>query len=177
MQFEDKLFQLGITSFMTDIITLIPATPQTTFQIGKTLSEDVGYVYGISTYADSVDETGTPLPTTTDLQNIWLKLKNGSTEFYQNWRMDDLLNVFSGTPEVRDSHYRRVSIPRFDISKSEYGNPTGISSAAGNINIHLKLWYIQNDAWQLVKKEIGYSIQARREAVEAKDKIEAEKKK
>lgn len=151
MNFEDKLFQLGVTTFMTDVITPIPTPGQTTFQIGKVLSEDIGYIYGISSYADTVDELGISLPSTTQMQNLWFGGQNGSTQFIQYMRMDDFLNVFSGTPEVRDSHYRRVSIPYFDISKSEFKNPTNI---AGPINIHLKMWYIQKNVWAKIKDQM-----------------------
>lgn len=174
MNFEDKLFSLGVATYMTDVITLIPVTAQTTFQIGKILQQDIGYIYGISSYADSTDETGTALPSTTQMQNLWFQAINGSTLFMQNWRMDDLLNVFAGTPEVRNAHYRRVSIPRFDLSKSQFVNPTGINSGAGNINIHLKLWYIKQADWQLIADEINCGIMVRK--AKLKEALAAHKK-
>ena len=151
MNFEDRLFHLGVASFITEIITPYPATPQQTFQIGKTLSQDVGFIYGLQTYADGVDVANTALPSTTQCQNTFVLMKNGSTNFMEPVRLDDLLCVFSGIPEVRNSRYVRMNIPRFDISSSQYLNPTMI---VGPINIHLRLWYIQANDWKRIEKEM-----------------------
>lgn len=153
MHFEDKLFVLGVSTFITEIVTPFPAPgqPNQTFQVGKTLSEDVGFIYGLSTYADGVDVANIPLPSTTQCQQTFFVAQNGATIFMEPTRLDDMLNVFSGSPVVRPERYYRVNIPRFDISKSYYANPTLIT---GPINIRLRLHYIQAKDWLRVKEKL-----------------------
>lgn len=134
-----QLFRLGVTTMVTDIVTVIPATSNTKFDIGKVLQENIGFIYGLSIYADGVDEQGNTLISTAQAQSIYITFKNGATEFIETIRLDDLLNVFAGTPVVRPQKFTQVNIPVFDLSKSFYQNPLGLGSG---LTIKLKLWYI-----------------------------------
>lgn len=147
MNIEDILFKLGVTSFVTDIITTLPNPVSTSFQVGKILQTDIGFIYGLSTYADGLDEAGNTLITTTQAQGIYLTLQDGPTAFLETIRMSDLLNEFAGSPVVRPAKYTPVRIERFDLSKSSYKNPNSFINAT----IHLKLWYIQSDVWEDIR--------------------------
>lgn len=147
---EQLLFKLGIASWAQDIITPIPTTAATTFQIGKTLPTNVGFIYGLSTYADGLDPEGNTLITTTQAQGLYLNLQDGATQFFESIRMDDLLNTFAGTPVVRPQKYMPVCIPDFDLSKSVYQNPNSFISGT----IRLKIWYVQTKDWKHVKEKM-----------------------
>lgn len=151
MDITSMLFRYGVTSWVQDIITPLPNPGSTNFQIGKNLPTDVGFIYGLSTYADGTDPDGNTLITTTQAQNIYLTLQNGATQFFSQLRMSDLLNEFAGSPIVRPEKFTPVNIPIFDLSKSFYQNPTTVINAV----IRLKLWYIQKNQYDdLVKAGI-----------------------
>jgi hypothetical protein len=170
MELEELFLKLGLVTFEADVVTNIPVQNSNTIQIAKFLQTDIGFIYGISTYADSVDPQGNSLITTTQAQSLWLTLKNAATEFGPNIRMDDLLTVFAGVPIVRNTRYLPFRIPcyfrdtgggaiekHFDISTTYYVNPTGIVSSSNTgvppIVIRLKLWYINSfDTSELVAK-------------------------
>jgi len=147
MAVQDIFLKLGVGTWVSDIITIAPATPANTFQVGKNLPTDIGFIYGLSTYADGVDSQNNTLVTTAQCQNMYLMLKDGGTEFIEELRLSDLLNEFAGSPVVRPDKFTPVNIPVFDLSKSEYKNPllfTGFS-------IHLKLWYVQKKDWKRIE--------------------------
>ena len=154
---QEILFKLGVASWCTDIITIFPASATNIIYIGKTLPSDVGFIYGIATYTDGTkDADGNTLPTTLQAQNIFVTLQTGSTQFMSQIRLSDfsneLLNAANNGYQVRDSIYRPVIIPAFDLSKSYFQNPTNVL----NVAVRLKLWYIQQDDWDLVKQTMRY---------------------
>jgi hypothetical protein len=152
MDMQTLLFRMGIGTWTQDFITTFGAIGQSEIIIGQNLPTDIGYIYGMNTYADGVDAQNNPLPSTVNMQNIWLNLKSGSTTFFETRRMSDLLNEFAGTPVVRPEKFIPVSIPRFDLSKSFYANPTAIT----NVAVHLTLWYVQADAWKEIKQSFNF---------------------
>jgi len=155
MNFEGELFKLGVGTWVMDVITQIPNPASTQFNIGQTLPKNVGYIYGLSTYCDGVDTQNVALPTTAQLQALYLTFKNGPAEFFSMVRMSDfsneLLNATSNSYQVRDQKYTPVNIPAFDLSTSFYNNPTSI---VGPINIRLKLWYVQLGDWNDIKEKM-----------------------
>lgn len=170
MELEELFLRLGLVTFTADVVTNIPTQNSNQIQIAKFLQTDIGFIYGLSTYADSTDPQGNTLVSTTQCQNLWLTLKNAATEFGPNIRLDDLLTVFAGTPIVRNQRYLPYRIPcyfkdpvtnemgkHFDISTTYFTNPTGIVSSSNTgvppITIRLKLWYINSyDTTELVAK-------------------------
>lgn len=169
MDLEGEFLKLGIITFADDVVTNIPTAPTNEIQIANILQQDIGWIYGLSMYADSVDPQGNTLMTTTQAQNIYLQLRNASVNFMQYIRLDDLLNTFAGSPNVRPRRYLPVNIPgtymaaeehrsssKFDISTSSYLNPTGVVSpggAAPPVVLRLKMWYINSqNASDLVKR-------------------------
>lgn len=149
MEIQTVLFRMGIGTWATDLITIMPTPASVKFDIGKNLPTDVGFIYGISTYADGTDPDGNALISTAQAQNIYITLRDGSTNFFEQVRMSDLLNEFAGSPVVRPEKYIPVAIPAFDLSKSFYQNPVAFAGPT----IRLKLWYIQLDDWNKVKGE------------------------
>jgi hypothetical protein len=152
------LFKLGVATWCTDIITIVPIPNTNIIYIGKTLPTDVGFIYGIATYVDGTkDADGNTPPTTLQAQNIFVTLQTGSTQFISQVKLSDfaneLLNVAANSLQVRDSIFRPVIIPAFDLSKSYFQNPAGlVSTSLITVAIRLKLWYIQHDDWEVVKK-------------------------
>lgn len=158
MTIQSMLFRWGITTWQQDIITMLPNTPSTNFQVGKNLPTDVGFIYGLSTYADSQDSDGNQLITTTQAMGIYLSLVNGASTFFNQIRLDDLLNVYAGSPVVKPNQFMPVNLPIFDLSKSNYFNPFTYSSAVVTTVIHLKLWYIQKSQFDFLVSKGEFSV-------------------
>lgn len=157
MDIESRLFQLGIGTWETEFITSAPANPTTgagspNFEVGKNLPTDVGFIYGLSMDADAIGNDGLPLPTTSQAQNMYIRLKDGGTEFMEPFKLSDLLNELAGSPAVRIKRYMDVAIPRFDLSKSEYVNPLLYTG----FNLHLRFWYINTADWAKVGHLFGF---------------------
>lgn len=157
MDITTLLFRMGVSTWVTDIITTLPVNAggagSSTFQIGKTLPENVGFIYGISTYADGVDALNNVLISTVQAQNLYVNFQNGPTVFAEQIRLSDLLNEFAGTPVVRPQKFTQVNIPVFDLSKSYYQNPVLFTAAT----IHLKLWYVDTADWNGIKKQFTFN--------------------
>jgi hypothetical protein len=151
MDIEAILFREGIATWLGDIVTSLPAdnngAGSQKFQIGKNLATNIGFIYGLSMYADGTDPNGTQLITTTQAQNMYLGLYDGATNFIQYLRLSDLLNEFAGSPIVRAQKYLPVNVPVFDLSQSDYYNP----NVYVNATLRLKLWYITNSDFDKLK--------------------------
>jgi hypothetical protein len=158
---EDLCFRLGIPTYCNDVVINLPLQPTNEIKpIANIMQDDVGWIYGLSMDADRTYPVGAGQPTltTTQMMNMYLQLRNGSTNFGQIISLDKLLQVFNGTPIVDGSRYFSINIPgtfdehdgkgsrqHFDISQSSYLNPNAYVSPAAPappIVIPLKLWYI-----------------------------------
>lgn len=156
-----KLLQkAGVPSYVTTIITPIPTAQQLTIPIAKTIPQQVGLIFGMSIYADTVDPSNNPLITTANAQALYMVLKDGPTEFFQQVRLSDMLQEFAGTPIVRPEKFMPVNIfGNFDLSTSSYVNPGLIVSApvpAQPTVIMLDLWFISTEAykWMMSKNYV-----------------------
>lgn len=144
------LFKLGIPTYSTTIYTPLPATPTLQNKIASQLPKSIGRIYGLQIYADTVTPDNKPLITTTDAQNLYITLKDGVNNFYEEVRLSDMLSEFAGVPTTRPLNYLPVNIPRtIDLSTSFYLNPTLIPGAL-NKTIALKLWYITPAVYDLM---------------------------
>jgi len=143
MEIQTLLFRHGIATWITDIITSAATPAAESFQIGKNLPEDVGFIYGLNTIADGIGPDGQPLGTTAQYTNMYINLQTGPTSFVENFRLSDLQNDYAGSPIVRMERYMPVAIPAFDLSKSSYINPNSYTG----FNIHLYLWYVNKRDW------------------------------
>lgn len=152
MNLQTTLFRMGIGTWIEDIPTLLPTPAAVTVPIGQTMPSNVGFIYGISTYADGVDSENQTLISTVQSQLIFMTLQDGPTQFIQKVRLSDLLNEVAGSPVVRAEKFTPVAIPAFDLSKSFYQNPTSVAGAV----IRLKLWYIQKDTWNKLKEHFTF---------------------
>jgi hypothetical protein len=158
MDLEDFFFRMGIPTYCNDVVTNIPQQVTNEIKpIQNIMQSDIGYIYGMSVYADRTDPIGNIMITTTQAQNLYLQLRNGSISFGQYIALDDMLSTYAGSPVIREKKYLPFNIPgtyadhgkgapgqHFDISQSSYLNPTGIVSAATGppIVIRLKFWYV-----------------------------------
>lgn len=152
---EIMLFSLGVPTYTYDLATAIPVTASNKIQISKEMPKVTGWIYGLTVEGDGVDQDGNPLPTTTNYTNMYMLLKDGTSEFVQYLRLSDALNVFAGSPVIRPVGYLPVSFPgNFDISNSFYLNPTLIASApapAQPITIHMKWRYVTIASMAILK--------------------------
>lgn len=162
MTLEERLFNLGVPLYTQDIITNIPAAATGQIQIAKTLPTTVGWIFGLSTYADGVDSQNNTLITTTQASNLFMYLQNGPNQFIQEMRLTDLLYTYAGNPIVRNTRYWEVNIPgNFDLSTSNFLNPTNIASPAAPakpIVIRLKLWYIDKTSYKILEESGAVAI-------------------
>ena len=153
MNMEQLLLKLGCVTWTQDIVTQISTSATATQQIGNVMAQNVGFIYGLSIYVDCFLPDNTPSISTAQAQQLYLNLKTGSTEFIQSIRLDDMVTLIAGVVQPRETRYLPVSIPSFDLSKSQYANPT--LTGAGNF-IALKLWFINNNDWARVKGKLGF---------------------
>lgn len=157
MNVQEWLVARGKPAFMYDIATTV--TVQNQIQFATVIPTDIAWIYGVSTDADGFDQNNNPLPTTTQLSNLYLFLKDSSHDLLQYLRMSNILNVYAGTPVIRPNVYFPVSIKgNIDTSNSQYFNPTGITPGPGPnpVTIHLKFWYMQKKDYEDFQKEHAY---------------------
>lgn len=150
MDFQTWLTSYGLNTYRTTIFTPIPSTPEAKIALPKQMPENIGRIFGLSIYADTVTPTGSLLPTTTQAQNLYMTFKDAATDFYENIRLDDMLFNFAGVPTPSGIKFLWVNLPgQFDLSTSFFSNPTLIVSAAPPatpINIGLTLHYISTES-------------------------------
>jgi len=147
------LFKLGIPTYTTTIYTPLSVNGDLQLQIAKQLPKTIGRIYGLEIYADGVTPDRKQLITTTDAQNLYMTLKDGVNNFYEDVRLSEMLNQFSGVPVTRPTTYLSVNIPNtIDLSTSFYTNPTGIVAGANSKTIALKCWYITADVYKTMAK-------------------------
>lgn len=152
----ETLFKLGVPTLKTAIYTPLPATAELQVEIAKQLPTQIGRIYGLSIYTDTVTPDQKNLITTTDSMSLYLTLKEGMANFLEDMRLDDMLYTFTGVPSNRPVNYFPCNIPNsFDLSTSFYSNPAGIVAGANNKTIALNLFYISIPTYnRLVKKNI-----------------------
>lgn len=144
---HDLLIKLGIPTYSTTIYT--PITADVKIQIAKQLPTTVGMIFGLSIYCDTVTPDNKALITTSDAQNLYVSLVDGTNQFYQEVRLDDMLMEFAGVPAPKPQNYLPVMIPNtIDLSTSFYLNPTGIGPGANTKTIALKLWYVTTPVYK-----------------------------
>jgi hypothetical protein len=131
MLIEDIITRAGIATYITKLVSEIPVNNTTEIPLPKQIPQQIGLIYGLFLYADTVALSKNPLITSADAQNLYLVLKDGPTEFFETVRLDDLLNTMVGVPLTRNEMHYKCNIPgNFDLSASFYQNPSGIVSAA-----------------------------------------------
>lgn len=130
MLIEDIISKAGIPTYITKLVSQIPAAATLEIPMPKTIPKQIGLIYGLFTYTDTVDPANNPLITSADASVLYMVLKDGPDEFIQSIRLDDLQNTIVGVPLSRTERYYRCNIPgNFDLSTSFFQNPTGIVSA------------------------------------------------
>ena len=161
MNIIQQLIYWGIPSYRTSILTPLPSGVTAEIQIAKQLPTQIGRIFGLSVYTDTVTPANQPLITSADATNLYINLKHGATEFYETTRLDDLNFNPAGVPVLPADKWLPVNIPGdFDLSTSKYFNPTGIVSAAAPAAptfIMLNLWYISTEAYKTLQSK-GYVL-------------------
>lgn len=148
------LFKLGIPTYTTTIYSSLPVAAEQTIPIAKQLPTQIGRIYGMAIYADTVTPDNKPLITTTDAGNLYLTFKDGATNFFEDLRLTDMLSEFTGVPSPRPNIYLPVNIPGgFDLSTSYYLNPTGIIAGVLGKTIALKLWFVSVTTYSTMLKK------------------------
>lgn len=155
MNIIQQLIYWGIPSYRTQIVTPIPTGITQEIQIAKQLPTQIGRIFGMSVYTDTVTPGNLPLITTADATNLYINIVHGATTFFENTRLDDLNFNPAGVPVLPADKWLPVNIPGdFDLSTSKYLNPTGIVSAAAPAaatQIWLNLWYISEQSYKTLQ--------------------------
>lgn len=145
---HELIIALGIPTYRVTIFTSIPTTPSQQITIAKTLPEQIGRIYGLSIYTDSVTPDNNPLITSTNSTELYLTFKIGNVSFFEKVRLDEMLFNNIATTPVRDSNFMPVNIPsNISLDQSFYENPTLIASVDTTIQIALNLWYITTESY------------------------------
>lgn len=153
---KEILFKTGVPTYVTNIITPIPTTAQRAIPIAKTIPQQIGLIYGLAQYTDTVDPNNVNLITFANAQELYLNFKDGPTEFFQTVRLDSMVYTLAGFPDQNEERYLKVNIPgNFDMSTSSYLNPGGITAAETATNIMLQLWFISTESYIWLMKR-GY---------------------
>lgn len=118
-----------------------------TINIAEKLNTSIGLIYGVSIDTQGVDPSNRALITDVDCNNLFLTLRQGSSNFLQDMRLNNF-NFFNVgvLASVNTNPYRflPVNIPgtmsgeSISLDQSFYSNPTLI--AAGIIK--LNFWYL-----------------------------------
>lgn len=152
---QDWLVKTGTPTWVYDIATPLQANLKLNFQ--QIWPTDIAWVYGISFDSDGVDQDNNPLPTTTQMTNLYLFLKDSSNDLLQYLRLSNYLLVYNGVPVVRPYSYIPISVPgKIDTSNSYYYNPTGIAVTTPATNVHLKAWYMKEHEYKQFKEEMKH---------------------
>jgi hypothetical protein len=155
---ESWLFKLGIPTYTYTFYTQLDGS--ITQNINQNMPQPVGRIYGISTITDSClpkDSSQSLLSVfspisgiNNNVADISISFKYAATEFYDTYRLDQLLHVYpaykdseSGAiiaPQYNNStRYRLVNIPGdIDLKYSFYTNPKNV----GGFNVALTIHYI-----------------------------------
>lgn len=151
MDFKQFLVTYGLNTYRTTIFIPIPTGAQVEIQLPKQTPTNIGRIFGLSIYADTVAPDNSPLITTAQAQLLYLTFKDASTEFWEKVRLDDLLFNFAGVPTPSGERFYDVNLPgQFDLSTSFITNPTGIISAAAPAaptQIALNVHYISRQSY------------------------------
>lgn len=153
---QEILVKTGIPSYVTNIISPIPLSNQLQIPIAKTIPQQIGYIYGLTILTDTSDPQNNNLITLTQAQLLYLVLKDGPTEFFQQIRLDQMVFTPAGFPNLNPNNYMPVNIPgNFDLSTSYYQNPTGVVSVPDNptTTIMLQLWFISTESYEWLMKK------------------------
>ena len=154
---KDICRKYNIPTQFSTIVLSFPTSAQAKLIIPDKLQTNIGLIYGLSIYCDTVTSDNQTLITTTEAGLLYLILKKGSADFIDQIRLDDLLFQFSGVPTLPADKYLPVHVPApFSLDQSFIANPTGIvaPAAPGTKAIQLNLWYINTNMYEMMKREI-----------------------
>lgn len=138
---EEMLLCNGIPIYQQTFFTDLPATAMQQNPIAQTLPTQIGYIYGLSLYTDTVGPTNQTLININDCRNMYLQLNWKGSKFMDSIRLSDLCYdvIPFGTALCPEPRYKRVSIPyNFSMDQSYYLNPKNVVSKT----VALNLWYI-----------------------------------
>lgn len=160
MDLQTYLLQYGLASYRVTLFISIPTTPEAEIPLPKQMPQNIGRIFGLSTYADTVTPANSTLITTSESQLLYFTFKDAATEFFINVRFDDLLYNFAGVPTPSGQKFLPVNLPgQFDLSNSFISNPTLIVTPAAPATkvIALTFHYISQKSYQLLLKG-GYML-------------------
>jgi len=128
---ESQLFRWGIPTYIQTIFVDLTSTAE--IKISDTLPTQMGWIYGLNTYADGTDTDGTTLISTANCLNLWWKIVQGDVNFIQKLRFSDLLyNVTN-----QGFRYYEVNIPgTISLDQSLILNPTKITGVRLLMQMH-----------------------------------------
>ncbi len=149
----DFIVKYNIPTYLTQIVTTLPAQAQNVVNIGKNMPTNVGLIYGIFVYTDNVlpTDASQDLISGADAEGIYMSLKVGNTLYIENLRLDHLIFFNKNLGAVNNTtRYMPVNIPyNIELDKSQYFNPSGVISKT----ILLNLLYIDMVGLKLLQEK------------------------
>ena len=152
---QNLFSKYNIPTQITSIVVSFPVGVENKIVLPKTLQTNIGLIFGLSIYCDTVTATNQTLITTTEAGLLYLILKQGSSDFIDGIRFDDMLFNFSGVPTLPANKYLPVHIPApFSLDQSYIANPTGIVAPAAPATkaVQVNFWYVNMAYWKMIEK-------------------------
>lgn len=139
MSLEHWLFKVGVPTYKTQIYIDLPAAASNSIELGNTVPENIGWIYGLAVNVGGKKPNDASLNLLTLAQSyeLWLQLKYGSADFIDYYRLSNLVFNNYGAARTQVENYLPVSIPMgTDWKKSLIINNTSIVSATIMFDIY-----------------------------------------
>jgi len=143
MEFLNMLTRHGLMYNVVNIITPFPAVATQQIAVGSKMPTDVGFIFGLSVFANSVSPGGSTLLTFAQTGTVYLQLKRGSNNVLNQVRLDQyVVNTADATRSNYAQPYVETYLPAdISLDQSLYFNPTGVL----NSSVMLNFWYVNTE--------------------------------
>jgi hypothetical protein len=138
---EHWLFTRGVPTYKTQIFVDLPASAENSIELGNTVPENIGWIYGLSINVGGTKpmDASKNLISLANSYDLWLILKYGSSDFIDQFRLSNMVYNTYATARSQVQNYMPVSIPMgTDWKKSTIQNMTSITS----VTIMLDIYFI-----------------------------------
>ncbi len=138
----------GILTFKTQYTVDLPSAAKAQVQLTGNIPTNIGFLFGISVLCGgTAPDAASTLPTIVQCRQLYLTLKLGTEDQYENLRLDNLVMIDpTAAPTWKDSkQYFPITGPdKYDMKKSYVSNPASLTSIA----LIFDLWYITYTSYE-----------------------------
>lgn len=145
----NPLLAKGYPALIYQQLITLPGVAVNNNIIGTKLQEQVGLIYGISININGVDPNNAAVINAADAARLYLVLKQGSSNFIDTYRLDNLVFVDSASNNWNNqTRFLPVNITdKISLDQSYITNPAGIVNKSIILNFH----YITKNDYARVK--------------------------